>query len=283
MPTRLCLLSPGIALALSPARVRLLRRTYEGLEGFDEADPIARARAISFRELPERTADLFHAAAYLATDDGREAIYEAARGRRDLAPWLLLTTVDLAIDVARAADRGDVAARAVQVRARTRMGRFIAARVEYELFAKRCERPARLEAIVECGRDVYGEQLVDGWVVECKDGVLRAVIVHEGLPAAMLTLKRPGGDAAERGERSRIVERRSRRPLGCDVIRWDSARGRVGLTLARASKLPEWRVKLGIGCAADEGFLERRPSYTLKGPHGGAAVFRLADRIKVTP
>ncbi|MGO8992319.1 MAG: hypothetical protein ACLQVI_03250 [Polyangiaceae bacterium] len=255
--TRLCLLPPNVALSLSPSRIRLLRQSYDGLRGFDETNPLAVAKAISFRELPERTADLFHAAAYLATDDGREAIYEASRGRRDLAPWLLLTAVDLAIDVARAADAGDVAARALQSRARKRIGRFLP--VEHELFTKRRERPARLESIVECARSIFLERFVDGWVVECTDGALRAVIVHEALPAAMVARSKPEASGS-----APSVARRARRPLGCDTIRWDAARGRVGLTLARASRLPEWREKLGIACAGDAGFLERRPSHTLK-------------------
>ena len=245
MITRLCLLPPDVALSLSPARVRLLRLRYDGLRGFDETSPIAVARAVSFRELPERTTDLFHSAVYLATDDGREATHEAARGRRDLAPWLLLTAMDLAIDVARAAEAGDAAARALQVRSRARADRFLAPRVEYDLFAKRREMPGRLDAIVECGREMYKEQYVDGWVVECGDGALRAVIVHDGLTAAMLGRGRPKEGGAERP---------ARRHLGCDTIRWDAAEGRVGLTLAKASRLPEWREKLGLACAGDEAF-----------------------------
>jgi hypothetical protein len=247
MMTRLCLLPPDLALSLSPSRIRLLRRSYEGLGGFDESDPLAVARKISFRELPERTVDLFHTAVYLGTDDGREAIYEAARGRRDLAPWLLLTPVDLAIDLARAVAAGDDAARVAQARARSRTERFLFAPVEREIFLKRKERPGRLESIVECGRAVHGERFVDGWVVECRDGVLRAVIVYEGLPMAMVTLDRaPRADEERASTGPRVAARRSRRPLGCDALRWDSARGRVGLTLAHASHLPEWRGQLEL-------------------------------------
>jgi hypothetical protein len=250
MATRICLLPPDIALALPPARVRLLRHICDGLRGFDENDPLAVARAITFRELPERTTDLFHSAVYFATDDGREAICEATRGRKDLAPWLLLNAMDLAIDVARAAEGGDLAARAVQAQARTNTHRFQAPRVEYELVAKRRERPPP-GGIVEGGRAVYGEQLVDGWVVECEGGMLRAVIVHEVVPAALAARKKPGPGS---------VPPRARRALGCDTIRWDAARGRVGLTLARPSRLQEWRVKLGAACAGDEEFLERLAS-----------------------
>ena len=250
MATRICLLPPDLALALPPARVRLLRRICDGLRGFDENDPLAVARAITYRELPERTTDLFHSAVYFGTDDGREAICEATRGRKDLAPWLLLNAMDLAIDVVRAAERGDLVARAVQTQARTSTRPFRAPRVEYELVAKRRERPSP-GAIVEGGRAVYGEQLVDGWVVDCEDGMLRAVIVHEGVPPALLAPRTSGpATGSPRGCRG----------LGCDTIRWDGARGRVGLTLARASRLQEWRVKLGTACAGDEGFLERLAS-----------------------
>jgi hypothetical protein len=256
MSTRLCLLPPDIALSLSPARVRLLRRTHDGLDGFDETDPLGIARAISFRELPGRTTDLFHCILYLATDDGREAITDAVRGRRDLAPWLLLTAVDLAIDVARAADTGDEVARAVQVRARKAIGRFPAPRAEFPLFAKTRERPAKLESIVLSGRAVHGERFVDGWFVDCRDGILRAAIVHEGQHGARL---------ARRKQDERSVERRAPKFFRVDTVCWDKARGRVGLTLARASTLPEWREQLGIACAGDAGFFERRP-LTLVGP-----------------
>jgi hypothetical protein len=259
MSTCLCLLPPDIALSLSPARLLLLRRTFDGLDGFDEKDPLAVARAISFRELPGPITDLFHCMLYLATDDGREAIADAARGRKDLAPWLLLTAVDLAIDIARAADTGDPAARAVQARGRKSMGRFPAPRAEFPLFAKTRERPAKLESIVLSGRAVHGERFVDGWFVDCRDGILRAAIVHGGQDAARLGR----GKSDERSG-----DRRAPRLLRVDTVRWDKARGRVGLTLARASTLPEWREKLGIACAGDAGFFERRP-LTLVGPPRG--------------
>jgi hypothetical protein len=234
-PTRLCLFPPQAAIALSAARVRLLRRSYDGLGGFDEADPPAVARAISFRELPERTADLFHASIYLATDDGHDVIHKATRGRRDLAPWLLLSAVDLAIDVGRAAAVGDDAARAVLATVHARMGRAPPERVDHELVATRCEEPARLESIVECGRDVHGEGFLDGWVVACSDGVVRAVVVHGRRP----------------------------RRFSCDVVRWDAPRGRVGLTLSRATMLRAWRERLAVGCAGDAGFFERREALKL--------------------
>jgi hypothetical protein len=248
MTTRLCLFPPEGALSLPPARVRWLRGRYDGLGGFEETNPLAVARAISFRELPERTADLLHSAMYLATDDGRQAIQEAVRGRRDLAPWLLLTAIDLAIDVARAVEAGDDAARMLQTRART-TGARSPARRELSLFAKTRDRPDRPESIVESGRAVHGGRFVDGWVVECRDATLRAIVVHEALSAAMRA--RSTRDEQNAGRRAR--------GLACDTIRWDAARARVGLTLARVSKLPEWRKSLGIACAGDEAFFERRP------------------------
>ncbi len=273
------MLPPDVALTLSPSRVRLLRRTYDGLGGFDENDPLAVARAISFRELPERTSELFDTAAYLATDDAREAILEATRGRKDLAPWLLLTPIDLAIDLARAAAADVGAAKAIHARARIRMGRILYSRVEYEMLMKRAVRPARLESIVECGRLVHRDSFVDGWVVECIDGGLRAVVVYEGLPSAFVTRKPPAAPVAPAASRSvrsgkdempprePSVERRSRRPLGCDTVRWDAERGRLGLGLGRASRLPDWRAQLGSSCMEDPDFLERRPASTLKPVH----------------
>jgi hypothetical protein len=252
--TRICLLPPEIALALPAARVRLLRRLCDGLRGFDESDPLAVARAISFRELPERTTDLFHSVLYFGTDEGRELIQEATRGRRDLAPWLLLTAVDLAIDVARAAEGGDDVARAVQLRARACAKSVAPQRVEFELLAKRREQPPP-EAIVAGGRAVYGDQMVDAWVVECAGATLRAVIVFGGGTSAMrgrIAGALEGGGSSAPG----------RPRLGCDTVRWDGARGRVGLTLARASRLKEWRLKLGIACGGDEAFLE--PLATVK-------------------
>jgi hypothetical protein len=251
--TRICLLPPEIALALPPARVRLLRRLCDGLRGFDEKDPIAVARAISFRELPERTADLFHSVVYFGTDEGRELIQDATRGRRDLAPWLLLTAVDLAIDVARAAEGGDEVARAVQLRARAGTKSVPPARVEFELLAKRRELPPP-EAIVAGGRAVYGDQLVDGWVVECPGATLRAVIVFGGGTSPMRG--RGGAGASGPGSVAPVAPAPGRPRLGCDTVRWDAARGRVGLTLARASRLKEWRLQLGIACGGDETFLE---------------------------
>jgi hypothetical protein len=263
MATRICLLPPDIALALPPARVRLLRRICDGLRGFDESDPLAVARAISFRELPERTTELFHSVVYFATDAGRAAIEDATRGRRDLAPWLLLTAIDLAIDVARAAEGGDEVARAVQARARAGTKPFAAPRIEYELIAKRCDRPSP-DAILAGGRAVYGPQLVDAWVVECEGGSLRAVVVFGGGALATRAPSTPPPSRArpEPGRASgRVRELPGREPrprgrLGCDTVRWDGARARVGLTLAHASRLKEWRVQLGLACAGDEAFLQ---------------------------
>ena len=82
--------------------------------------------------------------------------------------------------------------------------------------------------------------------------MLRAVIVHEGSPATLPTRSTQGDGT--------VAPPRARRRLGCDTVRWDAAHGQVGLTLARASRLQEWRVKLGIACAGDEGFLERLAS-----------------------
>jgi hypothetical protein len=260
--TCLCLLPPEVALSLSPSRIRLLRRSYDGLRGFDESDPLAIARAIVFRDLPERTADLFHTAVYLASNDAREAICEAARGRKDLAPWLLLTAVDLAIDVARAADAGDEAARGLQARARARDASFVAARPELELFMKHPARPARVEAIVEAGRAVHGESFVDGWVLECSDGVIRAVIAYRPRAASSPPASRPlppsPPAAPKRPEAA--PERRAGKPLRCDTIQWEPTLGRVGLALARAARMRDWREQLGIGCAGDPDFFEPRPT-----------------------
>ncbi len=266
MPTRLCLFPPDAALALAPARVRLLRRTYDGLAGFDENDPIAIARAVSFRELPERTVDLFHLAIHFATDEGRDAIARAAGARKDLAAWVLLTPVDAAIDVARAAERGDEVARAVYARGRARVltpgeiASFAPARVEVELVVGTPPAISPLESLLEAGRAVHGDRFVDGWVVECRTGTLYAVVVHEGRGATALT--RPASPSAPVApERSRGAQesaaRRPRRSLACDAIRWDAAGGRVGFTLARASTLQTWRLTLGRVCAGDEGFFGR--------------------------
>ena len=171
--------------------------------------------------------------------------------------------MDVAVELARAADAGDRVALEIRARARTRGGRFLARWVEYERFLRLAKRPARLESIVACGRTVHGAGFVDGWVIECKDGVQRAVIVHEGLPLALVT----------RGENG--ARRRMGRLLACVVIRLVSLTARVVFTRARAANLPDWMEKLGRRRA--RGVTEPAPRargrpYTHKGPHreGGA-------------
>ena len=89
-PTRLSLLSPEVALAVEPARMRALVTAcfVPELARHVKGDRRATARAIWGRQVPRHLADTFDLLARLATPAGRDALIEAAHDtRREHAGW----------------------------------------------------------------------------------------------------------------------------------------------------------------------------------------------------
>ncbi len=261
-PTRLSLLSPEIAVAAHPARLRALfasrlapqlgRLVTSGQTGKAR---LATARALWGRPVPVPVADALQELARLATPSGRDAIVEAARdARMDHAGWEETSPVDLAARLL--AD--PVERTVVLVRAHLRLGRLPVERATYELRAAAPRRvpEGRTGALVAALRGVVRDWS-EAWVhEEDESGDLRAVALYgaAGDGAPDVGRKGPGVPGV-------------RPTLRADAFHFRVAEARLAITAARAQRVEAYASAWGRALYDDDRFFLRAPSLTLKPLH----------------
>ncbi|HEY1697869.1 MAG TPA: hypothetical protein VGG39_37165 [Polyangiaceae bacterium] len=258
--TRLTLLSPEVAVAVDPERLRVLvvAGYSPELAPLVKPDRRATARALWARQVHPHLADLLEMLARLATPAGRDALVEAARDRgRDHAGWSDESPADLAADLlARSIEE-----HGVLQRAHLRLSRLPIERPTYELRSKgarriaeappatsrsRSARPGRLDALAAALRDVRGPgagparrggPTADAWVYEEEaTGDVHAVVLHEA----------PGT------------------PPRADAFRFRVSEGRLAVTASRPQWLEAYAAAWGAALYDDAAFFLDTPSVTLK-------------------
>jgi hypothetical protein len=264
-PTRLSLLSPEIAVAVDPARLRALfksrfapqlaRWVTSGRTGAR----LATARALWGRRVPVQVADALHELALLATPSGRDALLEAARDTLMVqAGWEDASPVDLAARVL--ADSTSL--NAILVRAHLRLARQPVERATYELRAAAPRRvtEGRTGALVAAlrregaGGANAARAWTEAWMHEDEEsGDLHAVLLRAAA----------GDGAPEVGRGGRDVPA-ARRVLRADAFHLRVAEGRLAITPASPQSLEAYAATWGRALYDDERFFLRAPSLTLK-------------------
>jgi hypothetical protein len=257
-PARLSLLSPEVAVAVDPARLRALieSRHAPELARLVKRDRLAAARALWGRKVPLLLADAFSAFARLATPAGRDALVEAARDvGRDHTGWEDESPADLAARLL--ADTAEMLA--VLQRAHLRLLRLPIERPTYELRACAPRRvpEGRTDALAAALREVA--RAAEAWVHEDEDadtGDLHAVVLH-GTPAA----------------------------LRADAFRFRASEGRLAVTAARPQLLDAYAAAWARALYDDARFFLDAPSVTLKPLQelGSAGLLAATEQGKLLP
>ncbi|HEY2517666.1 MAG TPA: hypothetical protein VGI39_42650, partial [Polyangiaceae bacterium] len=199
-----------------------------------------------------RGAEAFDLLELLATPLGARAITDAlaAAGRspapdlpcEDLAAWLLTRR-------ARSARLEPVLERALH-----RFARFVPPSPPLELVGVASRRSADPALAIPALAAFLGEGFVDAWQASGEDGRVHLAVLRRAPVRAAVILDR----------RSRLVRRRLRRDLACDVLRLEPGGARLVVRTDEPSLEWGYARVLGRVLFGDEGHFDSAVAYTLK-------------------